>query len=803
MSLTKKTVRAAFVSTFALLLVPAAFAVDPVVMWNGATRGFSSLTRTSGDNTYTLNLNGNSVDDNNSYVQIGDFNDQAGVTITVANANPAVTNGFGTDGAITVIMKCRNMPVNEENNRAIITLMDGRRYKYGGADEPDNGAVVGMYINNGTSGWIWKGSIASWSLSGDFLNTVSGAFSSGEQMVALTYSNAGGTAYYVNGALIQSHSSLKARELAVPYGVSLGGVDNRLGTQFHALSGMRIEAIAIFNATLSASEVAAFEFAQNTLQVSTINETYGSASEIDLEVDDGTLIHGDVSFNATKVNFICNGSITLTPPAGNTTAFDFSGVTGRTVIRYEGALPSVSGTTFTASTIPASVADPAQWTGTIWLRNIANVTDFNVNSYGNASSCVRLTGITGWLRAPGNYTYTNAVPVELSNEGSNTGSALKITNGNSANADNPLRCTAFVKISGHGTFCDEMTTLPKVLPVLKVFDIGDFSGDIDFSSVCLFVCEPETAYASFFQMFYVYDTANKEYVPEHKASLRIEEGKAVDVAWGKTWDFRNVACFGTPSGHGTIAVGGDLAPEGAFTNAAWMGTLSVTNLPAMQPFKLHLLGNSGSTVALSAIGANGAYLPASDVEVGKVVLTDDGNGVALALNNGFSSANTTFFELAGTGTFSQSKADIVQGVTINAMTDFTGTLSLNKMTVTFGTAKRRGQKYENGGWVLDESTAGKLFVDSDAVLSVPAGFALWAPTAVVLDGPIDFKTDEANYKDLLLLDNLGSDVHFGPNFAVSINGTRLKDLPGGTSYKVKLAGDTLVLKRFGSALRFR
>ena len=790
MSLTKKTVRAAFVSTFALLLVPAAFAVDPVVMWNGATRGFSSLTRTSGDNTYTLNLNGNSVDDNNSYVQIGDFNDQAGVTITVANANPAVTNGFGTDGAITVIMKCRNMPVNEENNRAIITLMDGRRYKYGGADEPDNGAVVGMYINNGTSGWIWKGSIAVMAgLSGDFLNTASGAFSLGEQTVALTYSNAGGTAYYVNGALIQSHSRLKASaELAAPYGVSLGGVDTGQGTQFHALPGMRIEAIAIFNATLSASEVAAFEFAQNTLQVSTINETYGSASEIDLEVDDGTLIHGDVSFNATKVNFICNGSITLTPPAGNTTAFDFSGVTGRTVIRYEGALPSVSGTTFTASTIPASVADPAQWTGTIWLRNIANVTNFNVNSYGNASSCVRLTGITGWLRAPDNSTYTNAVPVELSNEGSNTGSALKITNGNSANWSKPLRCTAFVRISGPGTLADETAAYP----LIKVFDLSSFSGDIQLANASLVVCDPTTPYTNFYDMY-----------GAHNGSLRIEEGKTVDVAWGKTWSFRNVACFGTPSGHGTIAVGGDLAPEGAFTNAAWMGTLSVTNLATVQPFNIHLLGNSGSTVALSAIGANGAYLPADDVEAGKVVLTDDGNGAALSLNDGFSNANTTFAELAGTGTFSQSKESIVQGLTINAMTDFTGTLSLNKMTVTFGTAKRRGQKYENGGWGLDESTAGKLFVDSDAVLSVPAGFLLWAPKAVVLDGPIDFKTDEANYKDLLLLDNLGSDVQIGPNFAVSINGTRLKDLPGGTSYKVKLAGDTLVLKRFGSALRFR
>lgn len=766
------------------------FAVEPVVMWNGATRGFSSLTRTSGDNTYTLNLNGNSVDENNSYIQIGDFFDQAGVTITVANTNPAVTNGFGTGGTLTVIMKCRNMPVSEENNRAIITLMDGKQYKYGGTAQTDNGAVVGVYINNGTSGWIWKGSIAGMAgLSGDFLNTASGAFSSGEQMVALTYSNAGGTAYYVNGALIQSNSRLKASaELAAPYGVSLGGVDNGQGSQFHPLPGMRIEAIAIFNATLSASEVAAFEFEQNTLQVYTINETYGSAGEIELEVDDGTTIHGDVSFNATNVKFICNGSITLTPPAGNTTVFDFSGVTGRTVIRYEGALPTRGGDYFTQTTVPTWVTDSTKWTGTVWLRNIAGVTDFNVNSYGNALSCVRLTGISGWLSAPGNYTYTNAVPVELSNEGSNTGSALKITNANSARAQDPDRCTAFVKISGSGTLLDASG----LLPVIKVFDIGEFAGDIDFPTGCLLVCNPETTYAS--TLFSLYDS--------HKGSLRIEAGKTVNVAWGKTWGFKNVACFGTLSGHGTIAVGGDLAPEGAFTNATWAGTLSVTNLAAAKPLQIHLLGHSGSAVALSAIGASGAYLPAN-VEAGKVVLTDDGNGSALALNDGYSNANTTFSELAGTGTFSQSKETIYQGLTINAMTDFTGTLSLNKMTVTFGTAKRIGQKQESGGWVKDESTAGKLFVDADAVLSVPAGFRLWAPTAVVLDGPIDFTTDAANYKDLLLLDNVGTAVTFGANFAVSINDTPLNDLPGGASYKVKLVGDRLVLKRFGASVRFR
>ena len=764
------------------------FAVNPVVVWNGATKDFSSLQRTIGDNTYTLNLNAeNAVSDNNSHILIGQENTHAGVTITVANANPAVTNGFGTGGALTVIMKCRNMPVEADGNRAIITLMDGKKYKWGSTADPENGAVVGMYINNGNSGWVWKGSAANASLSGDFCNTVSGAFSADEQMVALTYSNAGGTAYYVNGALIQSHSGLKASaELAAPCGISLGGVDSESGWQFYALSGMQIEAIAVFNATLSASEVAAFEFAANTLAVSAINAEHGQASEIDVEVDDGTIILGDTTFNATTVHFICDGSLTFAPPAGNAATLDFSGVTGRTIIRYEGVLPTASGTTFTATTVPTSVTDPSTWTGTIWLRDIANVTEFNVNSYGNASSCVRLTGISGWLRAPGNYTFTNTVPVEFSNEGSNAGYALKITNGNSANSDNPLRCTAFVKITGSGTLADETTAYPLV----KVFDLSAFSGDIRFASASLVVCDPTTPYTSFYDMY-----------GSHKGSLRIEGNKDVNVAWGKTWNFRNVACFGTPSGHGTIAVGGDLAPEGAFTNATWTGTLSVTNLATATPLNIHLFGHSGSTVALSAIGASGAYLPAN-VEAGKVVLTDDGNGFALALNDGYSNANTTFSELAGSGTLSQSKGTITQGLTINAMTDFTGTLSLNKMTVTFGTAKRIGQKQESGGWVADETTAGKLFVDSDAVLSVSAGFRLWAPTAVVLDGPIDFKTDETDYNNLLLLDNVGTAVTFGANFAVSINGTSL-NLGQGSSYKVVKVGTQLVLKRFGAAIRFR
>ncbi len=807
----QKTLLAALATAW---LVQPLFAAVPVVAWNGANKDFASSSREQrkGDNTYTLNVNGNRVDDNNSYIQIEDFNDQAGVTITVANDNPAVTNGFGTGGALTVIMKCRNMPVGEPNNRAIITLMDGRRYKYGKPDEPDNGAVVGMYVNNGTSGWIWKGSIANMTtgLSGGLYDTVSGAFSSGEQMVALTYSNAGGTAYYVNGALIQSHSSLKARELAAPCGVSLGGVDNRLGTQFHALSGMRIEAIAVFNATLNASEVAAFEFEPNILLVSAINDTYGSgsASGIDVEVDDGAIIRGNTQFEAPKVNFICDGSITVEPPTGNTTVFDFSGVKGDVVISYTGTPPSRSGDCFTSSTVPTWVTDSTKWTNTIAFVDMT-IAGPNFNDYGNAQSSLKLSGVQGYVNTGTEY----VVPVVLEN--GSYSFALKLTDGYSPdNKDmNEDRCSMFSKISGRGSIVDGIAANGKsAWPVVKIYDASDFHGDIALDRATLLICGSTTTYSpSLYELFNA-----------TIGTLRIETGKTATLVGGKAWSVKRFVSSGSLtvdgtlsasvanvvgdalSGSGNIVASGFL-PEGSFTNTTWTGTLSISDLTAAKPLNIHLLGHSGSTVALSAIGASGAYLPAN-VEAGKVVLTGDGNGVALALNNGFSNANTTFFELAGTGTFSQSNTNIVQGLTINAMTDFTGTLALTNMTVTFGTAKRIGQKQESGGWVKDETTASKLFVDSDAVLSVPAGFRLWAPPAVVLDGPIDFQTDEAtNYKDLVLLDNLGSGVQqpFGTNFVVSINGTPLKDLPGGTSYKVKLVDDTLVLKRFGSAFRFR
>ena len=80
----------------------------PAVVWDGAASqyDFSTLTRVNGDNTYTMNINEmNTVDDNNTFVRIGDENAKKAVTITAVNSDPSITNAFGTAGQMGLLWR--------------------------------------------------------------------------------------------------------------------------------------------------------------------------------------------------------------------------------------------------------------------------------------------------------------------------------------------------------------------------------------------------------------------------------------------------------------------------------------------------------------------------------------------------------------------------------------------------------------------------------------------------------------------------------------------------------------------------
>ena len=452
--------------TIVVAISTTAMAATPVVVWDGdsETSNFSSLTKTVNDNTYTLNLNAmNSVAQDGSYVQIGNENQKAAITITAVNNDASVTNGFGTAGAVTVIMKYTDLPVSAGSNRALISLLDSQKYK-GGVAGADNSIKVGVSKWNSNGYYIWQGG---------YTNSFSNVeFSSFEQTAALVYSCESGIAFYLDGAA-NTKANLKDDSYTTPCGVALGGVDTDGSSQYYALTGMKIKAVAIFTSALTSEEIAGYKFPSVApILVSEINNAFGSEEDITVDVADGKTIVGDTTFNATNVKFRCDGSFGFAPPAGSEAELDFSGVKGRPMIIYNGVLPEVRGTTFTSNSVPDYVVDPSKWTGTIWLKNI-EVTDFTVNPYGNESSIVRLTTIWGWLRAPGNYAFTNSVPVELHDEGSNP--ALNLTNGNSADTQRPNRCTVFKKLLGDGSLRGN-STADKV--VVVVLDASDFAGGI-------------------------------------------------------------------------------------------------------------------------------------------------------------------------------------------------------------------------------------------------------------------------------------------------------------------------------------
>ena len=502
-----------FYALAAALAIPTAAlaAAMPVVEWDGSVDvySFTNLTRTVGANTYTLNLNDmNTVAEDGSYIQIGSDNQKKGVTLTVQNSNPAVTNGFGTANAVTVIMKCMGFLASDTSNRALISLLDGNKYKSGGDTEKDNGAVIGVASYNVWSRFIWKGSVYNGYDAGSVFSATD------EQTVALSYNGTDGTVLYVNGTAVKTATALKSRDLSAPVGIALGGVDVDGSGQFFAETGMKITAIAVFTNTLSAAEVA------------------------------------DYDFLSTRTR------------------------------SYSGMLPAISGDFFTPTTVPTWIADATKWNGTIKLSSIPRQWPLTLTNYVNACSAVEVDGV-GARNSSG-------------------------------------------------------------------------------------------------------------YEGEHLAN-----GKIAD----------------------------------------------------------------------------------------KLILS--GNG--MTLTDGSSYYVSEIGELAGTGNFSQNKSGLYQGLTINVMTNFTGTLSPKDMTVTFGTGKRAGRDSSQH----DTEFKQKLYIDPDAVLSVPAGFELWSTEAVMFNGTVNFTTDETGYEELVLFQNIGRgrNVTFGDNAVIKINGKEYDK----SLYFIRIKNSNLVL----------
>ena len=249
--------------------------------------------------------------------------------------------------------------------------------------------------------------------------------------------------------------------------------------------------------------------------------TYGGTTEKLGSVSvmgSGTLTVSNSTISAASLDVASLVSVTMNSCIAADT------VTGSGTVIYTNALPP-SGKGWT---------DDSAWTGTVWINGKSSVANFNVNSYGNANSAVKLSGVDGWVSAPGNYTYTNSVPVILEN--GTFDYALKLTNGNSPNWENPVRCTAFVKVSGSGTIADGNAANPMV----KIFDGSDFTGTITLTRARIVFCLPDST-----TLPAAYNTGIAT------ASIYVDVGMSVTVPSDKVW-----------TASGGIKVGGELRASG-------------------------------------------------------------------------------------------------------------------------------------------------------------------------------------------------------------------------------------------------
>lgn len=233
----KTTLKSIITAAFALaaaFITTSALAATPVAVWEG------DLADNSTKNNIKLTLNGNSVE--NGVVTI---NQEKGVQF--------YNNNFNSH-AITVIFKYSNLDTSSTTSRSLVTVGGGNNSTATGSSDD----YLGLYALNGStakgivSGAAWGGNDAASYSKGNF---------SSSGVIALSYNYGSVCKGYVDGTLVYDASTkLQGQNMYTRF-IGVGGNYVTTGNgKLAAATGMKIEAVAIFNTALSETEIAAYQW---------------------------------------------------------------------------------------------------------------------------------------------------------------------------------------------------------------------------------------------------------------------------------------------------------------------------------------------------------------------------------------------------------------------------------------------------------------------------------------------------------------------------------------------------------------
>ena len=397
---------------------------------------------------------------------------------------------------------------------------------------------------------------------------------------------------------------------------------------------------------------------------------------------------------------------------------DASAVTGSGAAVYSGSLPPTT----------LGWTDADAWNGTLWLKSVA-VSELDTTSYGNESSVLRFTGVTGYLQRA----KALSVPIELVDDGSTVAFAYNNGWSQSVVSIAEIRGTGTLSTSGSGN-----------AQTIYIANADKFTGTLNLTSQKVFIGgEAPTG------------TTNN-------GNGRLTVAGSATVPSGITWTANGgfavsgelyvngalATSSGTVSGSGLVAFDGSLPATslGWTDSAAWTGTLWLKNITHNgtssgdgRNFNPKNYGNSLSTVRLTGVLC---YFPSGAVTCdAKVELVDDGSTVALEVDNGSGGATYTFAELAGTGTLKGTgaggaNANSIHYIRVLKWSSFTGNIDMVTRTVLFttntadsGTPWGSATTYTKGD--------GTIYIDAEETAVVQASGATWKAKRFVVEGTLE------------------------------------------------------------------
>ncbi len=649
-----------------------AFAVSPVVVWDGATGDFAALSK----NGYTINLNAaqgerlpletdtpNSLAADGSYFQIGNVLINKTVTITYSGneANP-----FGnTDvGGFSAIIKASWSEVAGGGSRGMINYFNDT-YQGGAAVSYLNGNGACMVANTGYS-------------NADY--SVADAFKSFDTVhnLALLYGTnpQGGLAYYLDGEEKYAEPTMTSYTFKRPNGLAIGGAPIDNSGKLWAMQGMKVYAVAIFTERLAPEEIAAFKF-----HLTQDDLTAGEDNTITLDRDITMFVESDVTVGKLTVT----GPYTLTlAGTGAIVASSLAVENGATVAladgttladgRIETDAVSGSGTVKYSGVAPDVLEcwdDSSVWTGTVWIdgKETLALNEWDPSALGSEASTLRLSGVKGYFKKGG---VTVDVPVELDNDAYSYG--LDLNNG----WGNGAAFNTIATLKGSGTFKTETAGKNEVV---RIVDASAFTGAMKLAQKIIIIGDRDGTLA---ETYRAKQNSSTDY-PGVGALVIADDGV---LNWNSATSL-SYAKITSETANATIKVAApwDLTPTlgtGVADAATWQGVVELAAMAndstASIAFHADRMGNASSLAVVKGLtkGTNGNGFYLGGTECGERNFRLDGD---LDICNGSSNKTYSFGVLSGTGNFTVDTnfAGGPSGVVFNlAVKDYTGALTAVK-----------------------------------------------------------------------------------------------------------------------------